>query len=175
MTFLDYVVLIVVVVSTGAGATRGILKGTISVIAVLVGLITAVYLYRYAAWICRLIVESPRLAELLGFIGVFLTVVIAAAFISFRLRRKIQGTPFGWIDHALGAIFGLLRGWLICSVVYLALTAFPVKLEAVEQSRFAPVLLEGTRFIAYLTSSELRQRFLDGYSKIEQLWNEPKK
>ena len=28
-----------------------------------------------------------------------------------------------------------MRGWLICSVIYLALTAFPVKLEAVERAR----------------------------------------
>jgi hypothetical protein len=55
-------------------------------------------------------------------------------------------------------------------VIYLALTAFPVKLEAVEQASFAPVLLEGTRVISYLTSPELREQFLKGYETIQEWW-----
>ena len=78
----------------------------------------------------------------------------------------------GWIDHAIGGVFGLFRGWLICSVIYLALTAFPAKPAAVEQSRFGPFLLEGTQVISYLTSAGLRQKFFDGYEKIMQLWDQ---
>jgi len=78
----------------------------------------------------------------------------------------------GWIDHAIGGVFGVLRGWLICSGIYLALTAFPAKPAAVEQSMFGPALLEGTQVISYLTSAELRQKFLDGYEKIMQLWDQ---
>ena len=62
-----------------------------------------------------------------------------------------------------------MRGWLVCSVIYLALTAFPFKPEAVERAMFGPVLLEGTRAVAYLTSSELRERFWTGYETIRQL------
>jgi hypothetical protein len=68
----------------------------------------------------------------------------------------------------MGAAFGLLRGWLICSVIYLALTAFPLRPAAVEHARFAPALIEGTRVIAYLTSPELRERFFDGYEKVRK-------
>jgi hypothetical protein len=57
-------------------------------------------------------------------------------------------------------------------VIYLALTAFPVKLEAVERAAFAPALLEGTRVIAYLTSSDLRERFLNGYEMIKGMWEQ---
>src|SRR5262245_17503491 len=172
MTFLDYVVLIIAGVSVASGATRGILKGTITVVAAVAGLVAATYSYRFAARFCGLFVSSTRLAELVGFVAVFVIVVALGAVFSYKLRRWIKGTPLSFADHVGGAAFGLLRAWLICSVLYLALTAFPVRIEAVQQSRFAPLLLEGTRLIAYLTSEEVRDRFLEEYARIEALWKE---
>ncbi|MFY9571832.1 MAG: hypothetical protein WAV20_10575, partial [Blastocatellia bacterium] len=56
--------------------------------------------------------------------------------------------------------------------IYLALTAFPGRPEAVERATFGPALLEGTRVIAYLTSREVRQRFFNGYETVKQLWGQ---
>jgi hypothetical protein len=57
-------------------------------------------------------------------------------------------------------------------VIYLALTAFPLRPAAVEQATFGPALLEGTRVIAYLTSRELRERFFAGYQTVKQFWGQ---
>ena len=111
-----------------------------------------------------------REAKMLGFVAIFLGVLLAGSLLSRWLRRGMKRVRLSWVDRFLGAGFGVLRGWLICSVVYLALTAFPVKLEAVERATFAPVLLEGTRMISYLTSPELREEFLRGYEMIKELW-----
>ena len=170
MTALDYFVLIVVVVSVALGAARGILKGIISVASALVGLIAAAHLYGYVASVFSGFVSTDRAADLLGFVAVFLLVLIAGSLLARWLRGRLKRARIGWVDHLLGAAFGFLRGWLICSVIYLALTAFPVKLEAVERAAFAPVLLEGTRVISYLTSRELRMRFLNGYTTVQGLW-----
>jgi hypothetical protein len=45
--------------------------------------------------------------------------------------------------------------------MYLALTAFPVRIEAVEKAETAPVLAEGARLMALFTSQDLRTRFLE--------------
>jgi hypothetical protein len=66
----------------------------------------------------------------------------------------------------------LLRGWLICSAIYLALTAIPASPDAVRHAAFAPVLLEGTRAIAYLTSQQMRQRFVEGYDAVRGFWGQ---
>ena len=175
MTLLDYLVLIVVAVSVASGAVRGLLKGTISVISALVGLVAAAYSYRYVTRFCSLFVSSTQLAELLAFTAVFVVVVAVGAVFSYKLRRWIKGGTLSLADHALGAAFGLLRAWLLCSVLYLGLTAFPVKIEAVGQSRFAPLLLEGTHLISYLTSPQIRERFLNGYARIKELTREETK
>jgi membrane protein required for colicin V production len=174
MTVLDYFVLIVVVASIALGATRGIIKGIISVSSAVAGLVLAAQLYPYAASLLSGFVSTSRAASLLGFVAVFLTVLVAGSLLARWMRGGIKRARLDWVDHILGAAFGLVRGWLICSVIYLALTAFPVKIEAVERAAFAPALLEGTRVIAYITSPELRERFLSGYSMVQQLWGTKK-
>jgi membrane protein required for colicin V production len=172
MTVLDYFVVIVVVVSVVWGASRGIIRGVMAVGATLAGLVIAAQAYPLAARLFTPFTSSARAANLLGFISLFLLVLVAGSMLARWLRRGVKRVHLGWLDTGLGAAFGLLRGWLICSVLYLALTAFPVKLEAVERASFAPALLEGTRVISYLTSRDVRQRFSDGYATIQGLWGQ---
>jgi len=171
MTLLDYFVLLVVVASVASGVTKGIIRVLVSVAFTVAGLILAAHCYKYAAVLLRVFVAA-RLADLLGFVTVFLVVLVGGSLLSWWLRRGLKRARIGWVDHALGGVFGLLRGWLVCSVIYLALTAFPGKPEAVQQAIFGPALLEGTRVVAYLTSHELRERFLSGYETINQLWGQ---
>lgn len=172
MTVLDYFVLILVIGSIAMGATRGIIKSALSVIAALAGLLIAAQVYPYAAVLFSGMVATPRAASLLGFVTVFLLILVGGSLLARGLRGGLKRARLGWLDQLLGAGFGLLRGWLVCSVIYLALTAFPIKLEAVERAAFAPVLLEGTRVIAYLTSRDLRERFMNGYALIQEMWGQ---
>jgi membrane protein required for colicin V production len=168
MTVLDYFVLLVVVASVASGAQKGIIRVIVSVAFTVAGLVLAAHSYMYAASLLR-IFATAWLANLLGFLAVFLLVSVAGSLLSWRLRGMLKRARMGWIDHALGAAFGFLRGWLVCSVVYLALTAFPLKPTAVERATFGPALLEGTRVIAYLTSRELRERFSGAYETLKQI------
>jgi membrane protein required for colicin V production len=172
MTALDYFVVIVVAASVALGATRGIIKGIISVISAIAGLLAAAHFYEQGAWLAGWFVERGRARDLLGFVMIFLLVMVAGSFAARGLGKRLRRGGLNWVDRFLGAGVGLVRGWLVCSALYLALTAFPVKLEAVERARFAPALLEGTRVIAYLASSEMRQQFFEGYTKIKRLWEQ---
>lgn len=171
MTVLDYFVLLVVVASVASGATKGIIRVIVSVAFTVAGLVAAAFAYPFAAAVLRVFVAA-RLADLLGFMAVFLLVFVAGSLSGRWLRGGLKRVRLGWIDHLVGAAFGLLRGWLICSVIYLALTAFPLRPEAVEKATFGPALLEGTRVIAYLTSREVRERFYSGYETVKQIWGQ---
>src|SRR5688572_32324490 len=114
MIFLDYVVLLVMVSSTALAMTRGLLKGVLSLAATVVGLIAATFLYGYAGWLYAGFVETGRAANLLGFLTVFVLCVVAGSLLSRRLRGALRRARLDWVDHALGATFGFLRGWLFC-------------------------------------------------------------
>lgn len=167
MNVLDYFVLLVIIASVASGVTKGIIRGVVSIVFAIAGLVLAAHSYSYAADVLRIFVAA-WLANLLGFLVVFVLVIAGGGVLSWKLRSGLKRARLGWLDHVLGAAFGFLRGWLICSVIYLALTAFPLRPAAVEHALFAPALIEGTRVIAYLTSPELRERFFDGYEKVRQ-------
>ena len=170
MTALDYFVLIVTTASVATGAMKGLLKVAFSFASALLGLVMAGQLYEAAGRLFSPFTSSTHAQDLFGFVAVFLIVLVLGGLLSGVLRGGLKRLKIGWVDNALGGAFGLLRGWLICSVVYLGLTAFPVQIEAVERASFAPVLLKGTEALAYLTSSEMREQFRDGYQKVQALW-----
>ena len=172
MTVLDSFVMVVVGVSVALGATRGILRGIVSVVFAVVGLLAATELYGQVALLFRHFVSTQRGAAILGFIAVFLFVLFSGSLLARLLYRGMKRAKLSWVDRLMGTMFGLLRGWLICSAIYLAFTAFPVKLGVVEQATFAPVLLRGAKVISFLTSPEFREQFQNGYEAIQAFWRQ---
>ncbi len=130
----------------------------LSLASTIVGLILAGQLYEVGSYLFRPFVSTTA-ANLLGFITIFLIVLVVGSLLTRLLRGGLKRIKAGWVDKALGAGFGLLRGWLVCSVVYLGLTAFPIRIAAVRDASFGPALATGTEVLAYLTSKEMRERF----------------
>jgi membrane protein required for colicin V production len=107
------------------------------------------------------LIESGAAANAWGFlliVGVMLLLgFIAGRWVAGGLRR----VRLGWLDRSLGASFGLIRGLAVCSILYLALTAFPVRLDSVARARTAPILAAGARLLATFTSPDVRTRFFN--------------
>lgn len=168
MTIFDFIVFALVGASVAAGASRGLLRALLTGAALIVGLLVAAQGYEVAGALLRSlgIVESKAAANAGGFL-LIMTVVLAAGFIAGRLvSGGLRRVRLEWFDRVLGGAFGLVRGLAVCSVMYLALTAFPVRIEAVEKAETAPVLAEGARLMALFTSQDLRTRFLAEYTEL---------
>jgi membrane protein required for colicin V production len=168
MTFFDFIVLALVASSVVSGALRGIVRALLTGAALIVGLLIAAQGYEAVGSILRglKLVESKGAANAGGFLLIMAIALacgfLAARFISGGLRRvRLQ-----WFDRLLGGAFGLLRGWAVCSTLYLALTAFPVNLPSVTEARTAPLLAEGAKMLGIFTSEELRTRFYESYSEF---------
>jgi len=168
MTFFDLFVLLIVGASVASGALRGVVRAAVTVAALVAGLFAAAQVYEPAGdWLRRLgLFESQAAAHAGGFLLVAGVALVVGLVVGETLRAGLRRARLEWFDRALGALFGLVRGLALCSVVYLALVAFPVRLATVEQARTAPALAEGARLLALCTSQELRARFLDGYRRL---------
>lgn len=165
MTIFDFIVFALVGASVVAGASRGLVRALITMVALVVGLIVAAQGYEVAGTLLHGLglVEAKAAANAFGFLLIMI-VVLAAGFIAGQLvKGGMRRVRLEWFDRVLGGAFGLLRGLAVCSVMYLALTAFPVRIEAVEKAETAPVLAEGARLMALFTSQDLRTRFLKEY------------
>ena len=168
MTFFDLFVLAIVGASVAAGALRGFVRALIASVGLVIGFFVASHTYEQAGAFLRGLglVESVEAGYAAGFL-LMVGIVLALGFIvGESVRAGLKRAKLQWFDRALGAGFGLVRGVAVCSVVYLALTAFPVRLEAVAQARTGPALAEGARLLALCTSDEVRARFLTQYQHL---------
>ena len=168
MTVFDLFVLAIVGASVAAGAMRGLVRAAITAVALLVGLAAAARGYGPAGELLRglALVESTEAAHA----GGFLLIACGALALGFAAgglaRAGLRRARLEWFDRALGAAFGLARGLAVCSVIYMALTAFPVRLEAVAGAQTAPALAVGARWLSACTSADVRDRFMTEYRRL---------
>jgi membrane protein required for colicin V production len=168
MTVFDLFVLAIVGASVVSGALRGLVRALVASVGLAVGFVVATYTYQAAGTFLRGfgLVESVEAAHAAGFL-LMVGVVLAAGFVLGQSARAgLRRARLEWFDRALGAGFGFVRGAAVCSVVYLALTAFPVRLESVAQARTGPALAEGARLLTLCTSDDVRARFLAQYQHL---------
>jgi membrane protein required for colicin V production len=168
MTFFDLFVLAIVGASVAAGALRGFVRALVAGLGLLIGFFVASHTYVQAGAFLRGLgaVESVEAGYAAGFLLVVGVVLLAGFILGQSARAGLRRARLEWFDRVLGAGFGLVRGVAVCSVVYLALTAFPVRLEAVTRARTGPALAEGAHLLALCASSEVRARFLARYQHL---------
>jgi membrane protein required for colicin V production len=171
-TFFDYIFVIIMIVSAGFAMTKGLVREIISLVALIVGFILAAFYYRSVAVYFADFTKTDAIANLIGFMVIFLGCLIFGAVLAFLVNRFIKMASLQWIDRLLGGIYGLIRGWAIASIIVLALIAFPVRENMLARSIFAPYLLAGARTVAYMIPQKMKDDFHQGYQKVLQVWNE---
>ena len=165
MTFFDFLVLALTTSSVVAGAMRGIVRALLTGAALIVGLLIAAQGYEAVGAILHTlkIVDSQEAANAGGFL-LIMAIALSCGFLAGRLvKGGLSQVRLEWFDRVLGGAFGLLRGWAVCSILYLALTAFPISVTSVEEARTAPILAEGAKLLGVFTSQEVRTRFYESY------------
>ena len=140
MTWFDFTFLAVLAISIGWGVWRGLVHEVLSlggwVLAFLAANLFSAPLSEY--------LPSTMQAEirvLLGWLAVFVGVLLAASLVGMLLRRFIKTVGLGSTDRTLGAVFGFARGILIglAFTLLAGLTRFPLH-PAFKDSFFGPPL-----------------------------------
>ena len=170
--FLDYLFALIIIVSIVVALRKGLVREIVSLIALAGGFILAALFYPAVAARFMDYTKTEAVANLIGFMIIFLGCILLGAIVSFVINRFIKMASLEWVDRLLGAVYGLLRGWAISSIIVLALVAFPVNGQAVPRSFLAPYLLAGARAAVLITPKELKTKFYDEYKRILQSLNE---
>jgi membrane protein required for colicin V production len=171
-TAVDWTIVLVLIASIAISWRNGFVREVMGLASVLVGLLLAAWLYRRVAPLFKDVVKTENLALFLGFSVIFLVTLLAGVLIIWLITKFKKFARLEWADRLLGAAFGFIRGWVICSVILLGLTAFEVQTERVRNSELAPYFLPGSRVMAVMTPYELKAKFLVGYRSIERWWRE---
>jgi membrane protein required for colicin V production len=166
LSILDWLLLLVVVLSVLQAIAQGFFHEFFALAGVVVGYLLAAWEYpRVAVWYARY-VNSQWAADIAGFFTIFLAVLLLAGVVGRSVRWAVHGVGLRWFDRVLGAVFGFLRGAVVCTVIVLALAAFAPHWEGLQQSRSAPFLLVTGRALIWAAPADLQQRFRQGWELL---------
>lgn len=166
--WLDWILAAIVLISVVAAIFKGFVQELISLASVVVGLVVAAIGYSRAALWFDDLTKSHEIALGLGFLALFLGILILGALAGVLARKLIKTAGIQGFDRFLGGIFGLLRGVLVDSILMMAMMAFAIKADAVSQSVLAPYVTTGTRVIALAMPGNLKAQFRLGFEKFRE-------
>jgi uncharacterized protein YkwD len=152
LNWVDVVLVLIILVSALAGLQRGLIRGALDLVAVVISLLVASYSYhRVADLISSHISMSDVVANIIGFVIVLVIVQIA-----FSILILGPLTPLIWsirkipiskeIDGFLGVIPGAIKGAVLAAAIAMVLVLTPLGSsfdQPVGQSKVAAKLLTG--------------------------------
>lgn len=160
MSSLDWLILMVVLASVLMAAGQGLFVELFSLGGAVVGYWLAAWQHaRVAAWFAPY-VKSDAVADAAGFLTVFVLVMVLAGMLGRFLSGVMKESGLRWIDRLLGAVFGLVRGIVVATVVVMVLAAFVPESRVLAGSAFGPYVLMTGRMVARAAPQEIRERFL---------------
>ncbi|MCO6415886.1 CvpA family protein [Siccirubricoccus sp. KC 17139] len=162
MTWVDGVVLAVLVVSAALAFMRGLVHEVLGVGAWIGAAILALILRPQVAPFLAGSVDPPWLADALAAGGIFLVVLLVLKLIIALIARRVQDSVLGSTDRALGLLFGLGRGAFLVILTYIIggmlLPAAERWPEPVRDARSLPLVVDGARWLVAHLPPEYRPR-----------------
>lgn len=176
MNGLDLLILVVIALGAIYGAARGILRIASSLIA----LIAAVYvasIYSRAAgeYLTRAFSMQPETGAVLGYIVIFLAVLVIVAWGGAVLAELIRAVHMSWADRLGGAVVGAALGALLAGFIVLAVTVtLPVDAPLISRSQLAPRVLALNHDLAGFVPVQIRDAYYYRESQLVTYWNQHK-
>lgn len=157
-TFVDFVFISVIVISSVLAYNGGLIQESISVFA----WIGTAFLTKYTFPIVE-----PKFASLFGgssmfsamssYISVFVVTIMLISFMNKSLSARLHKSNFGSIDKSLGFFFGFIRGILIMAVIYIMILWFMPNAKSrpdwIKDAKSKPILKVTSMFISSLLPS----------------------
>ena len=141
MALIDWLIVVVLLLSVLSAAKSGIFVEVFSLAGLIVGLVLATWNYqRLLPWISRW-VHTLAAAEALSFLLIALGVMLLAGLLGRVIRWSVHSIGLGWADRFLGALFGFVKGFVLVTIAVLAIAAFFPQASWFRHSRLAPCFL----------------------------------
>ena len=164
LTAFDIGVLILIGLSTILAFGRGFTTVALSFVAWAAALFITVYGFNYVQPYGQMYIQPDELADLITIVAMFFVTLFILKLMADFIGGLMKDGPLGFLDRSLGALFGMLRGIVIVSALFLAFTR----------------LFPGTQEPVWMSNAQMRPlvawgaEMLEGFS-ADALGKDPKK
>ena len=171
-SFLDWVLIAILIYSTATAFLRGIVLELFSLGGLIAGILIASWNYQRLALplhhlLNSLFKLSLSVCDILAFILIVIAVMLLAALLAKLIRGTAHTIGLGFFDRVLGAIFGVLRGCLIGVCLLMTVAAFLPQSRWAAKSRLAPYFLAGVHAVSFVVPVGLQQQLLNGIAQLK--------
>jgi len=154
MSWLDIIILVIIVIPTLIGLKVGIIKAVLTLAGVIVGVILAGRFYVSFAESLTFISE-PSLARITAFAIILIGVMVIAAVVASLIKWAVSAVMLGWVNRFGGAVFGFVLGAIFCGALLTVWVKFVGITGPVYESALAVLLLDSFPMVLALLPSEL--------------------
>ena len=168
MSAADWIIIAVLLLSVIQAASSGFFQEAFGIAGLVCGYLLAAWQYHRVAEHFAPYLKSIWLGEIVGFLAIFLGVMILAGIAGRISRWLIHEAGLSIFDRILGGVLGLLRGGLTIAIVLMSMTAFTPTSTWLEGSAFAPYFVLVGRAAVWVAPSQLRSKFYQGLDLLHE-------
>jgi membrane protein required for colicin V production len=170
----DIIIIVIMGYSLVRGIFRGLVKEVSSIIGVLGGFYAAFTYYTILAKLLSGLIKETAYLNILSFLIIFCGVLIIVGILGVIIKYLLNIAFLGWVDRTSGVGFGLVKGILIASILFITLTAFLPKGSAfLKNSMLAPHVSWVSEKMAKVVSKEMKQDFMAKLGELKKAWKIP--
>jgi membrane protein required for colicin V production len=170
----DILIIVILGYSLVRGLFRGLVKEISSIIGVMGGFYAAYTYYKHVGNLLSGFIHEVSYLNIVSFLIIFCGVLILVSVLGVILKYLLNIAFLGWVDRIGGIVFGLAKGILIISVLFISLTAFLPKGTAfIKNSVLAPHVSWISENLAKVVSQEMKQDFTTKLGELKKIWKMP--
>ena len=152
MNYLDIIIAIILLLFGVKGFRKGLIIEVVTLLAFAVGIYGAMHFSDFTAEHLKEFMEiNPKYLNTTAFVLTFILLVILVNIIGRMVTKLIQAMNLGFFNKLGGALFGMAKGVLLCSIMVMVLNNFQltgiVKPEVREQSKLYPYIEETVPYV----------------------------
>jgi membrane protein required for colicin V production len=126
MIWVDYLIIAIIVLSSGISIVRGFMKEVLSLSSWILSLWVALVFHSHLATLLTPYVDTPSIRTFASFFALFVVTLVLCALVSHVLSQLVEKSGLSGTDRSLGVVFGLLRGVAIVIILVLVAGATPM-------------------------------------------------
>jgi len=154
MNWVDIVIILYLILSIIGGAVQGLIRSVLSVVGLIVGIVLASNYYQQIGSSVFKFISNRNAADIISFILIIAVVIVIAAIVGAVLRSVIKSIKLGWVDGLLGAVFGLILGFLSAGAILALIVKLTNGIDPITNSLIARFILDKFPLVLSLMPSE---------------------
>jgi membrane protein required for colicin V production len=167
MTWVDWVIVLVIVLTILDGLRHGFLRSVCSLAGLVLGLAMAAWNYGRLGKLIMFSVRFEAAADAIAFLLIAFFVMAIASLAGKFLSNALHAAGLGCLDKLAGAVFGFFQGALFVTVAILAVLAFYPHVRWMAEARLPQLFFGACHLTARLSPADLAERIRHGLSILE--------